>query len=53
MLRAEGHTELYASKDEEELSIFVTFGSELLDKYFLLEHMACASAVPCRQCCNY
>lgn len=20
---------------------------------FLLEHMACASAVPCRQCCNY
>lgn len=46
-----GHVELFVLKDKEELSTFVTGGSELLDDY--LEQMACDSAIHWRQCCNY
>lgn len=35
------HTELYVSKDEEELSPFVTGGSELLEKYFVRTNGMC------------
>lgn len=30
-----GHVELFVLKDKEELSTFVTGGSELLDEYFV------------------
>lgn len=36
-----GHVELFVLKDKEELSTFVTGGSELLDEYFVRTNGMC------------